>query len=53
MRQTFLRRFETFGEKTLVAFAVIGGLFAEGIDLSGDRLNGVAVIGVGLPQISP
>ncbi|PIE79491.1 MAG: hypothetical protein CSA11_11955 [Chloroflexi bacterium] len=34
------------------AFAVMGGIFGEGIDLAGDRLNGVAIIGVGLPAIS-
>jgi len=31
----------------------MGGLFSEGIDLVGDRLTGVAIVGVGLPQIGP
>ncbi len=35
----------------LAGFAVMGGVFGEGIDLIGDRLSGVAVVGVGLPQI--
>jgi len=35
-----------------VGFAVLGGIFGEGIDLTGERLIGVAVVGVGLPQIS-
>ena len=39
--------------RTFIAFAVMGGLFSEGIDLVGDRLTGVAIVGVGLPQIGP
>lgn len=50
-RESFLAAFEAGGGRTLVAFAVMGGIFSEGIDLVGDRLTGVAVIGVGLPQI--
>ena len=53
LRQRFLGRFEQFGEKTLLAFAVIGGIFSEGIDLTGEKLAGVVIVGVGLPQISP
>ena len=30
---------------------MLGGIFSEGIDLIGDRLIGVAVIGTGIPQI--
>ncbi|MBW5446020.1 ATP-dependent DNA helicase [Cohnella sp. CFH 77786] len=37
----------------LAGFAVLGGVFSEGIDLAGDRLNGVVVVGVGLPQVGP
>ena len=37
---------------TLLGFCVLGGLFSEGVDLPGDRLSGVAIVGVGLPQIS-
>lgn len=49
----FLNHFESFGEKTLLAFAVLGGHFGEGIDLVGEKLNGVFIVGVGIPQISP
>ncbi|MFO7611554.1 MAG: ATP-dependent DNA helicase [Clostridia bacterium] len=52
-RETFLERFENHGNSTLVAFAVMGGIFGEGIDLAGDRLSGVAVIGTGLPAVCP
>lgn len=50
-RESFLAAFKAKGEQTLAAFAVMGGIFSEGVDLVGDRLTGVAVIGVGLPQI--
>lgn len=30
----------------------MGGIYAEGIDLKGDRLIGAVIVGVGLPQIS-
>lgn len=51
-REAFLARFSGDNPKTLVGFAVMGGIFGEGIDLVGDRLTGAAVVGVGLPGIS-
>ncbi|MEG2931521.1 MAG: helicase C-terminal domain-containing protein, partial [Ruthenibacterium sp.] len=39
--------------QSLIGFCVLGGVFAEGIDLAGDRLIGSIVVGVGLPQIGP
>jgi DNA excision repair protein ERCC-2 len=51
-REGFLDRFSRKNPDTLVGFAVMGGIFGEGIDLVGDRLCGVAIIGVGLPGIS-
>jgi DNA excision repair protein ERCC-2 len=50
-REEFLSSFCATPDETLVAFAVLGGIFGEGIDLVGDRLIGVVVVGVGLPQI--
>jgi DNA excision repair protein ERCC-2 len=50
-REAFLREFQHDATETLIGFAVLGGIFSEGIDLKGDRLNGVAVVGVGLPQL--
>jgi len=38
---------------SLLGFAVMGGVFGEGVDLDGDRLSGAAIVGPGLPQISP
>jgi DNA excision repair protein ERCC-2 len=51
-REDFLAAFKADQTETLVGFAVLGGVFSEGVDLIGDRLNGVVVIGVGLPQLS-
>ncbi|CAM4023043.1 helicase C-terminal domain-containing protein [Mesobacillus thioparans] len=50
-RASFLETFSADRQESLVGFAVLGGIFSEGIDLKGDRLNGVVVVGVGLPQI--
>lgn len=49
-RSEFLDRFLP-GAQT-VGLAVLGGIFAEGVDLPGDRLIGVTVVGVGLPRLS-
>lgn len=50
-RTVFIESFKSDNDEPLVGFAVLGGIFSEGIDLKGDRLNGVIVVGVGLPQI--
>jgi DNA excision repair protein ERCC-2 len=52
-RESFLLHFDADREKTFVAFAVMGGIFSEGIDLKGERLSGAAIVGVGLPLITP
>jgi DNA excision repair protein ERCC-2 len=52
-RDSFLAAFSSKPAITQVGFAVMGGIFGEGIDLVGDRLIGAAVVGVGLPQLSP
>ncbi|MYL56477.1 ATP-dependent DNA helicase, partial [Virgibacillus halodenitrificans] len=49
-REDFLNSFQE-NEERLVGFAVLGGIFSEGVDLKGDRLSGVIIVGVGLPQI--
>lgn len=50
-REEFLGKFSKDNEENLVGFAVLGGIFSEGIDLVGDRLIGTIIVGVGLPQI--
>ncbi|MGD8542844.1 MAG: helicase C-terminal domain-containing protein, partial [Desulfobacteraceae bacterium] len=51
-REAFLARFDIDTPATLVGLAVLGGAFGEGVDLVGERLCGVAVVGVGLPGVS-
>ncbi|QCJ42798.1 ATP-dependent DNA helicase [Bacillus sp. S3] len=50
-REEFIAAFKPEQNETLLGFAVLGGIFSEGVDLIGDRLNGVVVVGVGLPQL--
>jgi len=51
-RDEFLNRYRPAAPTSLVGFAVMGGIFGEGIDLVGERLSGAVVVGVGLPGIS-
>ncbi len=51
-RQAFLDAFREQKEGYLVAFCVMGGIYAEGIDLAGDSLIGAVIVGTGLPGIS-
>lgn len=51
-RETFLEQFQEEREKSFVAFCVLGGIFGEGIDLTGDRLIGSIIVGNGFPGIS-
>ena len=50
-RDEFLSLFEQSGE-TMLAFCVLGGVFSEGIDLTGERLIGTVIVGVGLSQLN-
>jgi DNA excision repair protein ERCC-2 len=52
-REAFLKKFDDFGDTHRIAFCVMGGIFGEGIDLTGNKLTGVIIVGVGLPQVSP
>ena len=51
-KDLFLNEFKEKVNKTTVGVVVLGGIFSEGIDLVGDRLNGVIILGIGLPSIS-
>jgi DNA excision repair protein ERCC-2 len=51
-REAFLACFSAANNGTLLGFAVMGGIFGEGIDLVGERLIGAIIVGVGLPQLS-
>ena len=51
-RQAFIERFQPAPPRSLVAFIVLGGVFAEGVDLPDDRLSGAAIVSTGIPQLS-
>ena len=48
----FLDAFRSQSGAYLVGFCVLGGIFSEGIDLTGESLIGAVVIGTGLPSVS-
>lgn len=49
-REAFLQRFTPGGQG--IGFAVLGGAFAEGVDLPGDRLIGAFIATLGLPPFN-
>ncbi len=49
-KQAFLQRFASYGKRSLLAFAVLGSVFSEGVDLPGEQLSGVIILGVGNPS---
>lgn len=52
-KATFLEHFDSKSDGILLAGTVLGGHFGEGIDLVGDKLSGVIIVGVGIPMINP
>lgn len=50
-RAQFIDCFEEHPRRSMVAFIVLGGVFAEGVDLPDDRLSGAAIVSTGIPQI--
>ncbi|MGI6238215.1 MAG: ATP-dependent DNA helicase, partial [Christensenellales bacterium] len=50
-RAAFIEAFQPAPETSMVAFIAMGGVFAEGIDLPGERLIGAAIVTVAIPQI--
>ena len=51
-RDEFLGKFQVQDKEVFVAFALVGGIFSEGVDLVGERLSGAVIVGTGLPSIS-
>ncbi|MGI5947578.1 MAG: ATP-dependent DNA helicase [Lachnospiraceae bacterium] len=49
-KEEFLAEFDKSG-RSMAALCVIGGAFSEGIDLRGEKLIGVVIIGTGLPMV--
>ncbi|MCQ2515957.1 MAG: PhoH family protein [Saccharofermentans sp.] len=52
-KDEFLDNFNQPFDGLMLAFAVLGGHFGEGIDLVGDKLSGVVIVGVGYPKLTP
>lgn len=52
MRESFLAKFYEPGDKSLIGFCVMGGIFSEGIDLRNEALIGSIVVGTGLPMVN-
>lgn len=52
-RQDYIDKFKENSDKTLVGFALLGGIFCEGIDLKYNQLIGVGIVSVGLPGLNP
>lgn len=50
-KEQFLNNFSNNPTRTTIGLVIVGGVFSEGIDLVNDRLIGVVVVGIGLPQI--
>ena len=51
-REEFLAEFSKHDSSYLIGFCVLGGIYAEGIDLAGDSLIGAIVVGIGMPTLS-
>ena len=50
-KKNFLSFFKPNPDKTTIGLLVLGGAFSEGVDLMGDRLSGVAIVGIGMPSV--
>ena len=50
-RNRFVEGFESSPSKLHIGFCVLGGSYSEGLDLPGDRLSGVVIVGTGIPQV--
>lgn len=49
-KEEFLNNFKK--KDSILGFAVVGGMFSEGIDLPGNMLIGAIIVGVGFPMVS-
>ncbi|MBQ3574815.1 MAG: ATP-dependent DNA helicase, partial [Clostridia bacterium] len=48
-RAEFIAGFKTGAKESMVAFIVLGGVFAEGIDLPEEQLSGAVIVSTGIP----
>jgi DNA excision repair protein ERCC-2 len=52
-RRRFIEAFDAKTERSRAAFAVLGGIFGESVDLPGGRISGAIAVTVGLPPPDP
>ena len=52
-RMDFISAFKPNPDRSMIAFVVLGGVFAEGVDLPDDLLSGAAIISTGIPMVNP
>ena len=50
-REQYLEKFVFNPASSRIGFVTLGGIFSEGIDLIGNRLSGVVIVGVGIPKV--
>ena len=51
-RTEFIGGFKKDPVELHIGFCVLGGAFSEGVDLPGNRLSGVVIVGTGVPQVN-
>lgn len=57
-RKQFISRFDSGGKSSnnssnnVLAFSILGGIYGEGVDYTGEKLIGAIVVGTGLPALS-
>ncbi len=51
-RDAFISAFSESDDKLKMGFCVLGGSFSEGVDLPGNSLIGVIILGTGIPGLS-
>lgn len=52
-KAAFIEKFKDKNDKSyLIGFCVMGGIYSEGIDLTGDSLIGAVIVGIGIPALS-
>ena len=51
-KEEFLAEFKKSKGNYLIAFCVMGGIYAEGIDLAGEELIGAVIVGIGMPALT-
>ena len=51
-KEDFLSQFRKEDKSYLIGFSVLGGIYSEGVDFSGESLIGAVIVGIGIPAIS-